>query len=110
MSENLEPKEGPVIAKEKEVVYNMIHLYCEKKHDSTPGTLCASCQDLLRYSHHRLDHCTYGELKPTCRKCEKHCYRPEMRERIRRVMRFSGPRLLLRAPLDWIRHQLHDRD
>ncbi len=110
MSENLERDEGPIIANEKEVVYNMIQLYCEKKHDSAQGTLCASCQDLLRYSHHRLDHCAYGELKPTCRKCEKHCYRPEMRDHIRRVMRFSGPRLLLRAPLDWIRHQLHDRE
>ena len=110
MSENLEPDTGPVIAKEKEVVYNMIHLYCEKKHGSLQGNLCLSCQELLRYSHHRLDHCSYGELKPTCRKCEKHCYRPEMRDRIRRVMRFSGPRLLLRAPLDWIRHQMHDRN
>jgi hypothetical protein len=25
-------------------------------------------------------------------------------------MRFSGPRLALRAPMDWIRHQIHDRD
>ncbi len=33
-----------------------------------------------------------------------------MRKEIRRVMRFSGPRLVLRAPLDWIRHQINDRD
>lgn len=33
-----------------------------------------------------------------------------MRDEIRRVMRFSGPRLALRAPMDWIRHQIHDRD
>ncbi len=25
-------------------------------------------------------------------------------------MRFSGPRLALRAPIDWIRHQFADRE
>lgn len=102
--------DGPRILKERNVVSNMIHLYCGKKHNSKFGVLCSDCQALEQYSHRRLDHCQYGESKPTCRKCETHCYRPETRDRIRDVMRFSGPRLLLRAPLDWVRHQLHDRD
>ncbi len=101
---------GPTIKKEKETVEKMIRLHCEKKHSTSNGTLCSDCQSLLEYSHQRLERCQYQEDKPTCRKCPIHCYRPTMREEIRRVMRFSGPRLALRAPLDWIRHQLHDRD
>jgi hypothetical protein len=100
---------GPKIRKEKETVEKMIHLYCEKKHTSN-GSLCSDCQDLLVYSHQRLENCQYQEEKPTCRKCPVHCYKPTMREEIRRVMRFSGPRLVLRAPIDWIRHQIHERN
>lgn len=46
----------------------------------------------------------YGEDKPTCQKCPVHCYNAEMRERIKVVMRFSGPRLLLHSPLLSISH------
>ncbi|MFX1415555.1 MAG: nitrous oxide-stimulated promoter family protein [Promethearchaeota archaeon] len=99
----------PKIRKEKETVERMIRYYCDSKHDSLTGSLCESCTELLDYSHHRLDHCTYGEDKPTCRKCEIHCYRPTMREEIRKVMRYSGPRLVVRAPADWIRHWVHER-
>ena len=100
---------GLLIQKEKETVEKMIRLYCEKKHSTISGSLCTECQSLLEYSHKRLEECQYQEDKPTCRKCPVHCYRPTMRKEIRRVMRFSGPRLALRAPMDWIRHQIHDR-
>ena len=94
---------------EKAVVRDMIHLYCTKKHGTDAGTLCAECQELLDYSHNRLDRCRYGEEKPTCRKCPTHCYRPAMREKIKDVMRFSGPRFFFRSPLRWIIHAIHDR-
>ena len=101
---------GPKIQKEKETVEKFIRLYCEMKHESPSKTLCSECQNLLEYSHHRLELCRYSEDKPTCRKCPVHCYNPTMRDEIRRVMRFSGPRFALRAPIDWIRHQIRDRD
>ena len=101
---------GPKIRKEKDTVEKMIRLYCEKKHRSSSETLCSECQNLLEYSFQRWEQCQYQEDKPTCRKCPVHCYRPTMRKEIRRVMRFSGPRLALRAPLDWIRHQINDRE
>jgi len=110
MNEKSNPNEGPKIEKENNVVSKMIGLYCEKKHGSEHGNLCEDCANLKEYSHHRLDYCRYGEDKPSCRKCETHCYNPEMRNRIRLVMRFSGPRLALRAPVDWIRHHLHERE
>ncbi|MHA1963987.1 MAG: nitrous oxide-stimulated promoter family protein [Candidatus Thorarchaeota archaeon] len=101
---------GSKIRKEKETVEKMIRLYCEKKHNPSDGIPCSECQSLIEYSHQRLEQCQYQEDKPTCRKCPVHCYRPTMREEVRRVMRFSGPRLALRAPIDWIRHQIHERD
>lgn len=110
MAEERRLNSGPVITKEKKVVSKMINLYCEKKHGSEQSILCEDCTDLKDYSHHRLDHCRYEDDKPSCRKCETHCYKPEMRDKIRAVMRFSGPRLVLRAPVDWIRHHIHERE
>ncbi len=66
--------------------------------------LCADCLELLEYAHKRLDHCKFGNEKTSCQKCQVHCYKPEMRERIRTVMRFSGPRMMLYHPIIAIRH------
>jgi hypothetical protein len=104
MSEKKNGSVGPKIEKEKKTVERMIGYYCSGRHGTLAGSLCESCSELLDYSHRRLSHCMYGEEKPTCRKCETHCYQPTMREEIRRVMRYSGPRLALRAPADWTRH------
>ena len=78
------------IEEEKIVVEQMIRLYCQKSEGY--GELCPSCRELLSYAHSRLDRCRYGENKFTCKKCPTHCYRPEMKERIRTVMRWAGPR------------------
>ena len=90
------------IEEEKAVVEQMIRLYCQKYegHDE----LCPSCKELLDYAHCRLDRCRYGEHKPTCKKCPVHCYRPEMKERIRMVMRWSGPRMIIYHPIAALRH------
>ncbi|MCF2136832.1 MAG: nitrous oxide-stimulated promoter family protein [Candidatus Thorarchaeota archaeon] len=100
---------GPVIASEKEVVAEMIDIYCSKKHGTKRGELCDDCAELLKYAHERLDNCRYGEDKPTCRKCPTHCYRPSMRKKMKAVMRVAGPRLFFRAPIKWIRHEIKDR-
>jgi hypothetical protein len=44
------------------------------------------------------------ESKTFCSNCKVHCYKPEMREKIREVMRFSGPRMILHHPITSIRH------
>jgi hypothetical protein len=81
----------------------MIGLYC-KKHHTPGGMLCTECQNPLRYAHERLDGCPFQEHKTTCALCPVHCYRPEMRERIRAVMRYAGPRMLFRHPLLGLLH------
>lgn len=98
----METDKKPRITQEKRTVEIMIRLYCRKKEKN--ATLCPECEELLRYAHARLDHCPFGEKKSSCKKCPVHCYKPAMRERMREVMRFSGPRMLFYAPLEAIRH------
>lgn len=90
------------IEEEKKVVEQMIRLYCHKKEGN--GELCQNCHELLDYAHSRLDRCRYGEGKPTCKKCPVHCYRPDMKERVRAVMRWSGPRMMLYHPVAAFKH------
>ena len=70
--------------------------------------LCPECAALLDYAHRRLDSCRFGNGKPSCRKCPVHCYRADMRERIRTVMRWAGPRMIFRHPIAATRHLLRE--
>ena len=85
------------IEREKITVAQMIALYCRKKEGNKE--LCPACEELLAYAHQRLDRCPFGNDKPTCKKCTVHCYKPDMRERMRTVMRFTGPRLIFYHPV-----------
>ena len=90
------------IEREKYTVSLMIQLYCRKKEGNK--TLCNDCRELEEYAHKRLSACKYGEQKTSCKKCLTHCYRKDMREKIREVMRFSGPRMIIHHPIEAIRH------
>ena len=57
----------------------------------------------------RLENCPYGEKKTTCAHCVIHCYKSDMRERIREVMRFAGPRMMLRHPILAVAHMMDGR-
>jgi hypothetical protein len=46
----------------------------------------------------RLEGCPFQEDKTTCAKCPVPCYKPTMRLRIRQVMRYAGPRMLVKHP------------
>lgn len=89
---------------ETKTVNLMIALYCHKKHKSKKGNLCAECKELKEYCEYRLSLCPWGDKKPFCSNCSIHCYNKEHRERIREVMRFSGPRMLFHHPILAIRH------
>lgn len=84
------------IKQEKHVVKLMIELYCHKKEKNIQ--LCKICSELQTYAFERLDRCPFGNKKTSCQCCSIHCYRPEMRQKIREVMRFSGPRMLFYHP------------
>jgi len=84
----------------------MIGIYCTGNHGMSGDNLCASCQEFLDYAKVRLRKCPYGEEKPTCANCPVHCYKPAQKAQAREIMRYAGPRMLLRHPLLSILHQL----
>ena len=93
----------PRIQRESKTIEAMIRLYCHDQHGS-PGELCPECGELWDYALVRLDRCPFRENKPTCAKCPVHCYQPEMREKVRAVMRYAGPRMLSRHPVLAVLH------
>ncbi|GAB4373844.1 MAG: nitrous oxide-stimulated promoter family protein [Spirochaetales bacterium] len=78
----------------------MIDLY----YRSHPDLAGEEKEGLIDYALNRLESCRFGEDKPTCSRCPVHCYRSDMRERIRAVMRYAGPRMLVYHPLLAILH------
>jgi hypothetical protein len=96
------------IARARATVAAMIRLACRSWH-GTGEALCSECQELQDFADQKLDRCPFQDDKPTCANCLVHCYRPDMRERIREVMRFAGPRMLRRHPYLTVRHILDGR-
>jgi hypothetical protein len=92
------------IVREKRTVAAMIGIYCHAHHGTT-DILCGQCMTLFEYACCRLDRCPYGDAKTPCAMCPTHCYQSLMRTRIKEVMRYAGPRMLLRHPILALRHQ-----
>jgi hypothetical protein len=81
------------VQRELKTVGAMIASYRGGNHGTDHG-LCTDCQSLWEYAQQGVERCPVLDDKPTCGNCLVHCYRPVMRERIRRVMRYSGPGML----------------
>lgn len=90
------------MTRESKTVAVMIDLYCRSQHGSDQP--CVDCSELLAYASKRLEECPFQEAKTTCAKCPVHCFKPAMRDKIKAVMRYSGPRMLRRHPILAIRH------
>ena len=95
------------IEREKKTIALMIDIYCQKKHGNKKGELCYECKELLEYAHKRLSFCKFGENKSTCSRCPIHCYKKDMKEKVKDVMKFSGPRLIVHNPIELVRHALN---
>jgi len=93
--------------RESDTVRAMIHIYCRKHHGGEE--LCRECSELLEYTRRCLEKCPFQEGKTTCAKCPVHCFKPVMRERIKAVMRYSGPRMIYRHPVATIWHLIDGR-
>jgi hypothetical protein len=71
--------------------------------------VCGECADLLRYAEKRRAYCP-KDPKPFCSHCDTHCYSAEMRERMRAVMRYAGPRSVLHGhAIDGVKHLIEGR-
>ena len=92
------------IDREKRVVSQMIALYC--RHKLGMKEMPEEFRELERYAHKRLDNCKFGEHKTACKQCPVHCYKPAMREQIREIMRWAGPRMIIYHPMAALIHLL----
>ena len=110
----------PRMKREQKTVERMIGIYC-RDHNHTKGEqyptrghkhptrgykLCNECKGLVEYARFRLKNCPFQENKTTCGNCPIHCYKPKMREKIREVMRYAGPRMVWNHPLLAIWHMI----
>jgi len=117
----------PVIAKDIRTVTGFTKIYCDGHHKSrsrtslkSPGVeagvyrrkvpvLCSECAELAEYAEKRRAYCP-KDPKPFCSHCDTHCYKSEARERMREVMRYSGPRSMLHGyVVEGVRHLIADR-
>lgn len=80
----------------------MVGIYCHKHLHQCK--MPEEYAELIEYSWQRLDYCRYGERKPACKDCPVHCYKPEMREKMQKVMRWAGPRIAFYSPCAALRH------
>ena len=93
--------------RELRTIRAMIDMYCRDHHGRAAP--CADCAELAAYAQRRLERCVFGAAKPTCANCSVHCYSAAMRERVKTVMRYAGPRMLLRHPVLGIAHRVDGR-
>ena len=105
-------------ADEARMVSQMIALWCRGHHASVqhgaegPAVrlglrtvqLCPACAELHAYACARIKVCPHMGTKTFCSACPTHCYRPAMREQIRQVMRWAGPRMIIYRPVAAIKH------
>jgi hypothetical protein len=103
------PDQHPRIIREKKTIEKMVNVYCKGKHNTKGNQLCDYCKDFLSYAFLRLDNCPFQEEKSTCGKCLVHCYQPQMRDTAKKIMRYSGPRLIFRSPILSLHHVFDGR-
>lgn len=98
----------PRLDRELKTVRAMIAIYCRDMHRQGQD-LCSGCFELADYAARRLANCPWAGEKHTCGTCVVHCYKPEMREKIKAVMRHSGPKMILYHPVLALRHLIDER-
>lgn len=107
--ENIKKKNNKRREEEKNLVFLMIKIFCKVKHkakhkNNNSSKLCEECMELFDYAVGQIYKCRFMETKTFCSVCPSHCYRKDMRKRIREVMIFSGKRMLFYRPILALKH------
>lgn len=100
--------------REMKVISQMVAMYCAGHHSSDARTaqahcgeeVCESCAAIDAYAVARTQRCRQMDHKTTCEECGNHCYGQAERDEIRKIMRWSGPRMLTKHPIAALRHVL----
>ena len=91
------------LKRERQTMKVMIDIYC-RAHHHAHTIPCTECRSFLAYAMKRIEKCPFQADKPTCAQCSIHCYKADMREQVRQVMQYSGPRMLIYHPILAIWH------
>lgn len=102
--DKIEPYKSKDLEREYKTVKAMIELNCHKLHH--PEGLCDECQELLTYAEARIRKCPHYKSKIPCKDCTIHCYHNPYKDKIRDVMRFSGPQMMIYHPILAVYHFL----
>jgi hypothetical protein len=100
--------EHPRLKRERRTIHAMMTIYCRDNH-GTRQDFCPDCEALYEYAMQRLDRCVFQDEKPTCVNCAIHCYKKDMREKVRVVMRYAGPKMLVKHPILALWHLIDGR-
>lgn len=109
--EKKKKKELKAWEKEKQLIPVMVLIYCRGKHKQIRkdsglkrSEVCPECKELTDYALFRLEKCPFKVNKKFCSFCKIHCYKPDMKGKIKDVMRYSGPRMLKTHPIFAMSH------
>ncbi len=119
---NINERESLRLKRERKTMEVMLRIYCSGQHGdigrhvktihtgSKRIKLCTECECLYNYACERLIACPIRDEKPSCQNCTIHCYKPDVKENIRIVMRYAGPRMFYRHPILSLLHFLDNRN
>ncbi len=111
------------IQREQRTLAKFIEVYCHDQHKPAEAAriplgsvdvqeiighiprLCPQCARLLAHAMIKRQNCPMVP-KPMCKHCPKHCYAPAYRQQIRKVMAYSGRKLVMRGRIDYLLHLL----
>lgn len=69
-----------------------------------PVELCPDCSNFVQYAIQKRYKCPLEAEKPSCKHCRIHCYAPEQRALVKKIMAWSGRRMIMRGRLDYLWH------
>jgi len=101
--------------KDIKIIANFTQVWCkghshpERGEYQLPGSLkpvklCKECADFVGYAVTRRFKCPLEAEKPSCKHCRIHCYAPRERELVRKIMAWSGRKMVMRGRLDYLWH------
>lgn len=91
---------------EKRTVKAMIQIYCSAHHNYK-NSLCPECLTVFEYAESRIDKCKFKSQNLVCSECKVHCFRPDKREKIKEIMKYSGPKMIWKHPVLAVRYLIN---
>ena len=94
------------IEHEISVINTMIDVFYKNKKHKKEYTII-EIEELKNYCASKIHNCPVMVKKTFCSSCEIHCYDSNHRAFIKKIMRYSGPRMLFYHPILLIKHVFH---